>query len=64
MKVRYHCSDICNAMVRDIITLDVSGPEEACSEENWQRAKRKFARKYKTQVKYVDITGVEREESA
>ena len=55
MKVKLTCSDCIQAMEREVITVTAETLDEA-----WEKAKSKFARKYRTKKSYVNITGVER----
>ena len=59
MTVRYTCSDSIQAMARELITLKVSSRDEAFSGETWKKVKTRFARKHRTRVLFVNITGVE-----
>ena len=53
MKYTLTCSDIIKAMAREDITVTANTLDEA-----WEKAKVRFARKYKTKKEYVDITAV------
>ena len=55
MKVKLTCSDCIQAMEREVITVTAETLDEA-----WEKAKIKFARKYRTKKAFVNITGIER----
>lgn len=55
MKYKLTCSDVMQAMAREIVTVTADDLDEA-----FRKAKQKFARKHKTRPSYVDITGIER----
>lgn len=55
MKAVITCSDVIQAMEREKITVEAADLSEA-----FDKAKKKFARKYKTRVSCVHCTGVER----
>lgn len=50
------CNDVIKAMEREDIKVTAETLDEA-----WDKAKTRFARKYKTKKEYVDITAVRRE---
>lgn len=49
------CNDAIQAMIREDLTVSGDDLDEA-----WEKAKRRFARKYHTRVEYVTITGCRR----
>ena len=55
MTVILTCNDVIKALEREDIKVTAETLEEA-----FEKAKKKFARKYKTKVEYVDITAVKR----
>lgn len=55
MKIKLTCSDCIQAMEREVVTVTADTLDEA-----WEKAKTKFARKYRTKKAYVNITGTER----
>ena len=55
MKYALTCSDAIQAMARETVTVTADTLDEA-----WEKAKAKFARKYKTKKAYVDITETHR----
>ena len=54
MKYILTCSDVIKALAREDITVTASSLDEA-----WDKAKVRFARKYKTSKLFVNITAVE-----
>jgi len=55
MKYILTCSDSIHAMALERMTVTADNLDEA-----WEKAKRRFVRKYHTRKMYVAITGVER----
>ena len=55
MTFRLTCNDSIQAMEREVVTVTAATLDEA-----WEKAKTKFARKYRTRKAYVSITGIER----
>ncbi len=55
MKYRLTCSDVIKAMARETVTVTANTLDDA-----WEKAKTRFARKYRTKKDYVNITAVER----
>lgn len=55
MKYILTCSDCIQAMALERMTVTADNLDEA-----WEKAKRRFVRKYHTRKMYVAITGVER----
>ncbi len=53
MKYILTCNDAIKAMAREDMTVNAATLDEA-----FDKAKRRFARKYKTSRNYVDITAV------
>lgn len=54
MKYILTCSDSIRAMVREKMTVTADTLDEA-----WEKARRRFVRKFHTRKMYVAITGVE-----
>ena len=59
MTVKYilTCNDVIKAMAREDITVTANSLDEA-----WDKAKVRFARKYKTSKRFVNITAVKMDE--
>ena len=55
MRYRLTCSDVIQAMTRENVTATANTLDKA-----WEKAKTRFALKYKTKQDYVDITAVHR----
>lgn len=55
MKYILTCNDSIQSMAREKMTVTADTLDEA-----WEKAKRRFARKFHTRKMYVAITGVER----
>ena len=55
MKYILTCNDSIQAMTREKMTVTADTLDEA-----WEKAKRRFVRKFHTRKMYVAITGVER----
>lgn len=51
MKYQLTCNDVVRAMERETVTVNAE-----CLEDAFEKAKAKFARKYKTKKSFVDIT--------
>lgn len=55
MTYKLTCNDYIQAMARESITVSADTLDKA-----WDKAKTKFARKYKTQKSFVEITAAQR----